>query len=99
MTVDIDAHRFDSVPGSDHLAAHAFAVGSIRYPDSDVVGKLIVVKSALTPTTPPPLVQYRQRDRRFPYHSTAVQWYGTERFDHYRSLAYHHGCEAVDATS
>lgn len=95
VQVDIDIDRFARVPGSDGLVTSCVAIGTIHYPGSATTGRLIVIKSALTQATPPELIGYRAIDPKFPYHSTLVQWFGTDRFDHYRRLGRTAAAEAV----
>ena len=97
VVIDIDTTRFDLVDGSDELAPHSYAIGTITYPDTASTGTIVVLKSALTPNTPQPLRDYRSVDAKFPYHSTLIQWYGTERYDHYRRLGHHVTAEAIAA--
>jgi hypothetical protein len=99
VQVDIDIDRFARVAGSDGLATSCVAIGTIHYPGSATAGRLIVIKSALTPHTPQELVGYRAIDPKFPYHSTFVQWFGTDRFDHYRRLGRSAAAEAVVAAA
>jgi hypothetical protein len=94
VTITIPTERFALQEGSRHLAKHAFAVGEIRYDDHSPLGRLIVIKSALTAASPRHLHEYRRKDPRFPYHCTLKQWYGETRFDSYRQLGYFHACEA-----
>jgi hypothetical protein len=95
VTINVDTNRFNLLAGSDSTAANAVAIGTIDYPGSSERGALIVIKLALTPTTPQDLVAYRQQDRRFPYHPTWVQWFGRARFDYYRRLGHHVAMEAL----
>jgi hypothetical protein len=53
------------------------------------------VRLALTPTTPKTFADYRDGDRRFPYHPTPLQWFGHDRFEHYRALGYHNALGAI----
>lgn len=94
IEIDIDVERFALEEGSNHTAKNATAIGTITYPDTSVKARLIVMKLALTASSP--LVDYRSRDRKFPYHSTFIQWYGQERFDSYRKLGHHIATEAMD---
>lgn len=94
VEITIPTERFALDAGSAHLAKHAFAAGEIHYDDRTQAGRLIVIKSALTATSPDDLHEYRSKDKRFPYHSTLRQWYGMERFDSYRRLGYFHAAEA-----
>jgi len=87
VTIDIDTSAFRTA-GKPWLVAQAFAIGSIHYPDCAAVGRLIVVKLALTAKTQPEFDAYQRSDRRFPFHSTFVQSYGRERFEAYRRLGW-----------
>jgi hypothetical protein len=95
IKIAIDTKRFDLVAGSNAIAAHAVAVGTIEYPGVAGHGTLIVIKLALSPTTPQELSEYRQQDSPFPYHPTWRQWFDKARFDHYRRLGRHVASEAI----
>lgn len=94
VVIELDTSMFELASGATQVAKNCWAQGLIRYPDSSVPGRLTVVKLALTSTTPQDVAAYRSRDRRFPYHSTMAQWYGSERFEQYRALGHHNAMVA-----
>ncbi len=60
--------------------------GELSYADG-ATGTLHVIKLAWSKAADTPtLARYRSFDRRFPFHSTLVQWYGSGRFTAYESL-------------
>jgi hypothetical protein len=95
VSISIDAAAFRLLPRSDSVAVSAVAIGEIDYPETDIKGTLVVIKLALTTTTPPALTRYRELDRRFPYHPTWRQWFDQPRFEQYVRLGHHVASEAL----
>jgi hypothetical protein len=75
------------------------AVGSVDYGGGHL-GRIVVIKLALTSGAPDDLIAYAQSDRRFPYAGTFPhQLFGHDRFDAYRKLGYWNAGKACDATA
>ena len=81
VEIDLDTSRLDSVKRGDGIAKYAHVAGSITYPGSAQFGRLIVIKLAVTASTPQESMDARATNRYIPYRSTLRQWLPSHLFD------------------
>jgi len=65
------------------------AVGNIWYPESDLTGTLLYLKSSVTGDEPTDILQYRAAEKKFPHQTTGDQFFSESQFESYRRLGYH----------
>src|SRR5690606_799212 len=65
------------------------AVGNIWYPESDLTGTLLYLKSSVTGDEPTDILQYRAAEKKFPHQTTGDQFFSDSQFESYRRLGYH----------
>jgi hypothetical protein len=65
------------------------AVGNIWYPESDLTGTLLYLKSSVTGDEPADILQYRAAEKKFPHQTTGDQFFSESQFESYRRLGYH----------
>lgn len=75
-------------PKDGEYAAADFCVGQFRY-SNGVEGILIFAKAAVTRDAPLDVRAFKQKDKRFPNHSTADQFFNEQKFEAYRALGLH----------
>ncbi|MET8545370.1 hypothetical protein ABZW03_32750 [Kitasatospora sp. NPDC004799] len=86
---------------SARLSARAVITGDIHYPDLGEGpgavrhGRLILLKSVLTPDMPYELHAYAMANRAFPNDRTSDQWFDHQQFDAYQALGRHLGERAA----
>ena len=97
VDIQLDTARFDGVEGSRDSVRECFAIGTVSYPDVAAVGRVILVKLALTPSFEDAFSDYRAKDKRFPYHSTLVQVFSPDRVENYKRLGFLAASEAITA--
>jgi len=92
-------------PLSARLSESAFVTGTITYPEAfsvdggpaGAIGRIIIVKSALTPQMPYELLAFAAENPAFPYDSTGDQWFDEGQFNAYHALGRYLGERAVEA--
>jgi hypothetical protein len=62
------------------------AIGTIRYPESEVPGLLLYIKPAFGGTEPASVRSYAAINPAFPHEPTTDQWFGESQFEAYRAL-------------
>jgi len=100
IEVEIDCSSLS--PGDDGFSAASHAVGTIRYPNgngglNESEGILVLAKTVITKESPLDVRSYRDKDERFPHHSTGDQLFDDQQFESYRALGAHVGGRALDA--
>jgi hypothetical protein len=78
----------ESESGGPPLSPTDHVTGRIVYPDG-TEGRLIFAKATVPGDAPQDLIDYRQRDPRFPTHSTGNQLFDDRQFESYRALGAH----------
>jgi hypothetical protein len=86
---------------ADRYALDSVVVGDITYPPeaglpAGTVGRIVVARAVLEPTTPWPVLSYSRRHDVFPNDSTADQWFDADQFDDYRLLGHHVGGRVLE---
>ncbi len=92
--VNIEIDVADIKPTNDGYSRSYFAVGRIRYDqtdDRDQPGLLVYVKSSLTGQETVDIAAYKREHKSFPHQSTLDQWFTESQFDSYRALGYQIG--------
>lgn len=79
------------------LAQRAFALAEIRYPEREIPGRLVYIKSSLIPGLPADIVSYKRQHDDFPHESTGDQFFDEQQFEAYRELGYHAGWNYLEA--
>jgi hypothetical protein len=85
LLVEIDIRPDPMRPPKEGRAATDFVVGTIRYPNG-VQGTLVYGKATVTDEAPWDVRDFRERDPRFPNHSTIDQFFNEQKFEAYRAL-------------
>ena len=103
VSVEIDPK--DLLPDKDSkLSKHGHVTGRFFYPappgrregaERDE-GRLIFVKAAVTEDSPWDVRAFRQKDERFPNHSTMDQLFTDQKFESYRALGAHQAMRALE---
>jgi hypothetical protein len=90
LQVEIDVRPDPMRPSKDSEALTDFVVGKIRYPNEidgkKVEGTLVYGKATVTKDAPWDVRDFRERDKRFPNHSTIDQFFNEQKFEAYRAL-------------
>jgi hypothetical protein len=86
LGVEITIDPSKLVPAERGTAENTTAVGTIRFPHSDVTGRLHYVRSVVTEGVPYDVHAFRAVDAAFPHDSTADQLYTDQKFEAYRAL-------------
>ncbi len=76
---------------ADHVV-HPFV-----YEETGRKGCIVYCKTAVTNDAPFDVREYQERNRAFPNHSTADQFFDEDQFEAYRALGYHTAFKAVDS--
>lgn len=95
LRVEIQIDLSDLSAGPDGIAEKAWKTGAIVYPDG-AKGVLVYVRCAATREMPVDAVGYRDRDYRFPHHTTGDQFFDDQQFESYRGLGRFHTGRALD---
>jgi hypothetical protein len=94
VTIDLP---LDGFAATDGLMGTTHAQGRIAYPDGSE-GRLNVIKLGLTADSDQALIDRRQSDSHFPYHSTFLYMaFDQPRFDAYRRLGVENARRAISA--
>lgn len=83
------------MPNGNGRSKEVAVPGKITYPDGQEA-RLVYAKAVLTTETSWDLQAFKERDARFPNHSTSQQVFTDEQFEAYRSLGYQAGRRALD---
>lgn len=67
------------------------------YEETGRKGCIVYCKTAVTNDVPFDVREYQERNRAFPNHSTADQFFDDDQFEAYRALGYHTAFKAVDS--
>lgn len=96
LTVEIDIETKPLVPDpATGLSASTYAVGTFRYRDTDLRGRLVYFRTTLTESAPVNAHTYRGKNALFPHDPTSDQFFDEEQFEAYRSLGDHAARQAV----
>jgi hypothetical protein len=96
--IEFESMMVEAIPGPEgptalgiaaslKLAKSSHVSGKVSYPDG-TVGKIIVLKSALTKDLPVDVVRYASTHVAFPNESTADQFFDERQFEAYREAGY-----------
>jgi hypothetical protein len=96
ITIDPKGHPDDAAGGGDGGPA-GIHCGAIRYHDESTTWPLVFVRATVDEGAPWDVRAYRERDPRFPTHSTLDQLYTDEKFEAYRALGYYQATKAMEA--
>lgn len=72
-------------------------IATFSYPGTELAGRIVFCKTAVTEDAPWDVKAYAQKDPRFPMHSTVDQLYTDQRFEAYRALGWYSADQAVNA--
>lgn len=75
-------------PGKEGYSRQCMVAGDIHYPGGDT-GILLFFKPTLTGNEPADVMQYHNRNSRFPHESTGDQFYDEAQWEAYRKLGEH----------
>lgn len=81
-------------PGARTLAQRHASLARVKYPDTKVIGVLLVLKPSLTGDEPEDVQEYSSAHPAFPQESTAEQFFDEAQWESYRRLG-QHICESV----
>ncbi|GAA3861765.1 hypothetical protein GCM10022243_30030 [Saccharothrix violaceirubra] len=97
LGVDIDLDPGPVLSDEDGVSREMTAAGEVRYPSSgEERGQIVYAKAVLTPSATWDLHAFKEREPRFPNHSTGRQMFTDEQFEAYRTLGYRAGLEACE---
>jgi hypothetical protein len=105
FNVEIRFRRLELASRADRRAnSLPIAIGSIRYPDTDMEGVIVYVKAsyaddmthAFFDRLPVDVREYANRRAEFPHESTADQWFSESQFESYRRLGEYIGMRLSD---
>ncbi len=97
IDIDIDLKQVRLIdPDKGRLSQKHFAIGRITYPQEAECGYLLYLKSSFTGDEDEVIVEYRNRNPKFPHESTADQFFDEGQFEAYRALGQHIGECALD---
>jgi hypothetical protein len=85
LRAEIDIRPDPMRPPKGGVALTDFVVGTIRY-NNGVEGTLVYGKATVTNDAPWDVRDFRERDPRFPNHSTIDQFFNEQKFEAYRAL-------------
>lgn len=90
ITIDLsDLERKDGV------SRKGYALGRIKFPDSDEIGVLTYIPSVVPTNAPHDVIAYSKHDRKFPNNPTTDQFFKEQTFEAYRALARHNMAAAI----
>jgi hypothetical protein len=104
LGVSIEIEPRDLLPDKDSgLAKEGHVIGRYFFPAPPgefdraqrVEGRLIFVKAAVTEDSPWDVRAFRQKDPKFPNHSTVDQLFTDQKFESYRALGAHQAIRAL----
>lgn len=103
LGVSIEIDPKDLLPDKDSkLAKNGYVIGRCLYPlpagNAHAIrpeGRLIFVKAAVTEDAPWDVRAFKQRDSKFPNHSTVDQLFTDQKFESYRALGAHQALCAI----
>jgi hypothetical protein len=94
VEIDIDPTAL-SVDKETGFSTTDHVVGHFTYPGASWRGELVYCRAAVVAGAPYDVRSFQQRDRRFPHHSTADQWFDEYKFEAYRALGHFTAARAV----
>lgn len=87
---DLDKLKYSQTSdGEIKFAEQGYIVADIVYPNDEVPGKLIYIKTTLPANLPADVMGYKSRHPDFPDETTADQFFDEEQFEAYRMLGMH----------
>ncbi len=90
ITIDLsDLHRKDGV------SEKGYALGCIKFPDSDEIGVLMYIPSVIPKHAPHDVIAYSKHDKKFPNNPTTDQFFKEQTFEAYRALARYNMAAAI----
>jgi hypothetical protein len=95
IEIRIEPRKMLSDDGAKFVTDHI--LGTIHYPNSDVVGVLVYARPAVFNESPWDVQAFQEKHRAFPNDPTRDQLYTNERFDAYRRLGCFTGARVVAA--